>query len=342
MTDALGRIPFEAQAEPRGCGAACLAMIYRSLGRTVPQADIWPRIARRNAFGSVASTTHLMACDAIERGNTAVIVQTRDKIESLRVCSEAGCRTILALRLAPNASAGHYVVLLDVTPRTVALHDPLAGPGRVLPHDELLALWDKPVVPSEMGGGVLIAIGPKEPGEVSCGYCRSPVPEAITCPSCREPVGLRPLAAVGCVAASCPGRLWAGVCCPKCNLMWDGGSQAEPAPEPAIDLGKVFGALDKFEAVAVGVPGVAAHPDFSRIMGQLGQMRGVLTQAVAAEAAARARLEVERQAAAAGIAANIAAMRAKMPPPAEPGSTTLDAVELGRALLDRLAAHPAR
>ncbi|HEY3839596.1 MAG TPA: C39 family peptidase, partial [Bryobacteraceae bacterium] len=63
-------IPYEKQSDPqvnRGCGAACLSMVYRSFGKEVPQAEIWPAIAKKNRFGSIASTSHLMAQDANKR-----------------------------------------------------------------------------------------------------------------------------------------------------------------------------------------------------------------------------------------------------------------------------------
>ena len=56
-------IPYESQSQTennRMCGAACLSMVYRSLGKEVPQSEIWEKIAKVNRFGSLASTTHLM------------------------------------------------------------------------------------------------------------------------------------------------------------------------------------------------------------------------------------------------------------------------------------------
>jgi hypothetical protein len=42
-------------------------MVYRSYGKEVPQTQIWPSIAKPNRAGSLASTTHLMARDALTR-----------------------------------------------------------------------------------------------------------------------------------------------------------------------------------------------------------------------------------------------------------------------------------
>jgi hypothetical protein len=54
------------------CGAASLSMVYRSFGKDVAQAQIWPAIGKQNRFGSFAATTHLMAQDALRRGFAAV------------------------------------------------------------------------------------------------------------------------------------------------------------------------------------------------------------------------------------------------------------------------------
>ena len=97
-------IPYEKQADPKSnrmCGAACLAMVYRSLGGSaegeagttaqtrkrgrdrraekgktpqgkerrasrrraeeLTQAEIWPLISKPNRFGSPSSSTHLMS-----------------------------------------------------------------------------------------------------------------------------------------------------------------------------------------------------------------------------------------------------------------------------------------
>ena len=132
-------IPYERQTDAgsnRDCGAACLSMVYRSLGKKVEQAEIWPAIAKQNHFGSIASTTHLMAKDALNRGFSAVAFQACHPLQALRLCCEAGVRTILNHRLTHDSPQGHYTVLVDVDLRDVVLHDPLYGPSRHVPHDE--------------------------------------------------------------------------------------------------------------------------------------------------------------------------------------------------------------
>src|SRR5580704_4148951 len=91
-------IPYERQSDPqtsRRCGAACLSMVYRSFGKEIPQDEIWPAVAKQNRFGSLASTTHLMARDALSRGFSALAFQARHPLQALLLCRNAGIRAIL-------------------------------------------------------------------------------------------------------------------------------------------------------------------------------------------------------------------------------------------------------
>jgi hypothetical protein len=335
-------LPFEAQTEPRGCGAASLAMIYRALGTPVPQSEIWPHIARRNARGSVASTTCLIARDAISRGFTAIAVQARDRLATLRACEAAGIYAILATRSARNATDGHYTVLTGIDSTNVRLHDPADGPERVLPHAVLLSLWDKPADAVEVTGGMLIAIGMPQDTAAECKSCHARIPDHVDCPRCHHQVLLRPLAPIGCLAASCSARLWQRICCPSCDLLWDasGGATDAPGPgaEPEIDTAKMFAALDAFAAATLAIPGAAAHADVKSLLGELGGMRDKIAGALANDAAARIRLQKQREAAAAAIAAQAASLRARRPPPPPaPTTLTLDPAVLGASLMERLA-----
>ncbi len=332
-------LPFEAQIEPRGCGAASLAMIYRALGKPVPQSEIWPRIARRNARGSVASTTCLIAADAIARGFSAVAVQARDRLGTLSACEATGIHAILHIRSARNEADGHYTVLNGLDSTNVRIHDPSNGPERILPHAVLLSLWDAPANTVEVTGSMLIAIGtPQDESTAACASCRTPIPAHIACPRCHHQVMLRPHAALGCFGATCRARLWARLCCPSCDLLWDAHGDISDGPaKPAIDTAKMFAALDAFATATLAIPGAAAHPDIARLMGELGGMRDKITTALANDAAARVRLAKERQAATMHIEAMVAELRArKPPPPPAPTTLTLDPAALGVALLARL------
>jgi len=117
-------IPYERQSEPetgRTCGSACLSMVYRSLGKEIPQMQIWPSIAKPNRAGNLASTTHLMAQDALTRGFSAIAVQVRYPLQALRICRNSGIRAILNHRLQQDAPTGHYTVMVDLDDKNVVL-----------------------------------------------------------------------------------------------------------------------------------------------------------------------------------------------------------------------------
>ena len=203
----------------RGCGAACLSMIYRSFGKEVPQDEIWPAIAKQNPAGSIASTTHLMAADALSRGLAAVAIQARHPLQALRLCQEAGIHVILNHRLHANSAAGHYTVMVDLDTYHVVLHDPSFGPSRRLTQAELLALWQPHFSNSEIVGNVLIAIGEDPPQAPACRFCHTLTPPSINCPRCNKPIALRPSAVLGCVKRECIARMWSYICCPSCDFM---------------------------------------------------------------------------------------------------------------------------
>jgi hypothetical protein len=216
-------IPYERQADSqtgRTCGATCLSMVYRSLGKEVTQAEIWPAIAKENRFGRVSSTTHLMTRDALSRGFAAMAFQTRHPLHTLRLCRESGIRAILNHRLTDDAPTGHYTVLVDIDDRSVVLHDPYFGPARRLSHADLLELW-QPLLPgSEIIGNVLIGVVAEPRVIRACDLCRSPIPSNVECPRCRRLVGLQPGALLGCLNSACIARMWNYICCPSCDYTW--------------------------------------------------------------------------------------------------------------------------
>src|SRR5580704_11389186 len=113
MSETAVAIPYEKQFDmqaSRTCAAACLSMVYRSFGQEIPQRLIWPLIAKKNLYGRIASTTHLMVADAINRRFAAVAIQVRDPLRALRHCRDSGIQVILNHRLKPDSPAGHYTV----------------------------------------------------------------------------------------------------------------------------------------------------------------------------------------------------------------------------------------
>jgi hypothetical protein len=284
MSSAATVIPFEKQSEKltgRACGAACLSMVYRSLGKPVEQTAIWPAISKENRFGRISSTTYLMTQDAINRGFRAVAIQARNPLDALRLCSARGIRAILNHRAQADSSAGHYTVLVDIDSKDVILHDPLFGAARRLPHAQLLDLWMPQIANSEIVGGVLIAVGmPAEAETPACEFCHTPMLRSIDCPRCGKPTCLEPGAVLACMRDGCIARMWNWVCCPACDCVFSmkdgqaaGASAAAPRPAaaganapavPSVDLAKLFGEIDKFTSQIRSMPGTADNPDIKK------------------------------------------------------------------------------
>src|SRR5262245_29944119 len=221
-------IPYESQERPAGCGAAALAMVYRSLGLSCGQEELWSRVSRpRN--GAPRGFTHLLCRDALGRGLCAVIVRPRDPWRTLTACLAASVRVILHHRIAADDPSGHYSVPVDIDDEGVTLHDPLLGASRRLAREELLRLWSPSGRSSEVVGNVLVAITDEsDPGV--CPSCEEPLPEKLACAACRFSICLRPAVAVGCLRSGCPGRRWEVCYCPSCDMtLWWLHSQVRPA-----------------------------------------------------------------------------------------------------------------
>ena len=264
-------IPYERQASPhtnRMCGAASLSMVYRSFGTPFTQDEIWPRISKPNRFGTTASTTHLMARDALSRGFAAVVTQARQPLQTLRLCREQDIRVILNHRLKADSPAGHFTVLVDIDGEDVVLHDPLFGPRQRLKHAQLLELWQPRFANAEITGNILIAITAREADMPPCPLCGETLPSDVACPRCTRPVPLQPAAATGCVSARCAARMWNYVCCPFCDHTWTFGMPSrEPTPAaPALgesppSFDHVFSEMDRFCRHVLALPALASRPD---------------------------------------------------------------------------------
>jgi hypothetical protein len=346
-------IPYERQSDSdgtRSCGAACLSMVYRSLGKDVPQTEIWPVIAKPNRFGAVSSTTYLMAQDAINRGFRAVVLQARHPLQILRLCRESGARAILNHRPRADSPTGHYSVLVDVLERDAILHDPAYGPSRRVSHAELLALWQPGSPDSEISGFVLIAIAaPKPPSARACEFCHVPFPAGAECPRCKKPVVLLPDEPLGCANTACIARMWNYICCPYCDQAFtfsadaslpsgvsphpgasSPGSQA-PGADP-LNFDKLFAEIDKFSAFILCLPGAADNTDikqhFDHVKQQKEKMILAKAEALARQADDAARManfEKSLKEKKEAHAKRMEELNAQAPP--------LDGNALGRALL---------
>jgi len=284
-------IPYEPQSDPknnRDCGAACLSMVYASLGQPVQQTELWPAVGKENRFGSLASTTHLMAKDALERGFAALAFQARHPLQTLQQCRDLGVRAILNHRLTADRGTGHYSVLVDIDNEHVTLHDPYFGPSRQITHAELLELWQPHYPNSEVVGYMLIAIATPSSDEVRCELCHTSVPDGVGCPHCQEPVDLRPALMLRCVTRTCIARAWNYICCPSCDYTWtfnlppansaeaesDFPNEAAPTPprpkapeESDSDpwkLSAMFAKLDEFVSQVQAIPLAVSNPDVKK------------------------------------------------------------------------------
>jgi hypothetical protein len=343
----------ESQAS-RMCGAACLSMVYGSLGKNTPQEEIWPAISKPGPLGGLASTTHLMAQDAVNRGFKVVVIQARHPLQVLRLCREWGIRAILNHSLQKGSPTGHYSVLVGLNEGDVVLHDPLFGPSRHLSHAEVLALWQPQAANSEILGNVLIGIASDAPTKPECEFCHTPMPKRVDCPRCQTPVGLVPGALMGCMRDGCIARMWNYLCCPACDCMWtftlqpgelppeSPNTESAVAPKPpttATDpwkLDRLLGELNKFRGYVLSLPAAANHP---QIRQQLDFIAGSKERLKLAQAEEFARLKARHD----KLDARIEAMKQRaeerhkkieernspLPP--------LDGDALARALLKNLA-----
>jgi hypothetical protein len=307
MSSAPINIPYEKQSElltGRTCGAACLSMAYRSLGKEVAQTEIWPAISKQNRFGRISSTTHLMAQDALNRGFSAVAIQARHPLQALRLCSGGGIRAILNHRVQSDSPAGHYTVLVDIDSKDVVLHDPLFGAARHLSHAQLLELWLPHIPNSEIVGAVLIAISvPAPPAIPACEFCHTPMRPSVDCPSCGKPIGLEPGAALACMKDNCIARMWNWVCCPTCDYLFSSRNgegagaaatakpaapDANPTAAPGVDIAKLFAEMDRFTSHVLRIPAAANNPDIRKKLEMVEASKIQFKAAHAAELARRA------------------------------------------------------
>jgi predicted double-glycine peptidase len=343
-------IPYEQQSlaeTHRGCGAACLSMVYKSFGKEIAPGEIWPALAKANRFGEVSSTTHLMALHAMSQGFSAVTIQARHPLQVLRLCRDAGIRAILHQRPVPDVSAGHYTVLVDIDEKNVVVHDPALGPNRRMPHAELIELWQPGSAESEILGNVAIGICAEPSPAHVCEFCRTPMPPRIDCPRCGKTLGLSPTAMLGCIVDGCIARMWNYVACPSCDFMWSfqeaAASVAEvpsgaPADRPnrlvVPDLDVAFGQLDKLIAQMLSIPGAANHPDLKAQIDFIQSTKETVRLAQAEEIG-RLNLRMDRAAAALEAKTKFRADR-KRAQESNSAPAPIDGIALGHALLKNL------
>ena len=376
MTRSAGStIPFEGQADRetnRMCGAAALAMVYRSLprpgkedaaarrerrarhagspdgverrrgvrrGADVTQAEILPHVSKPNRLGQPSCATHLMVKDALRRGYAAVAVQATHPLQALATCRANGLRAILNHRLKADGPAGHFTVLTGMDEGGVVLHDPFLGPSHRVPYLELLELWQPRFPNSEIVGNVLIGIATRPDALGKCPACSVPFPAEVPCPRCAGTVPLAPAELLGCVGGACTRRAWSYVCCPSCDFMWSFSGSApkeEPPPEEGLwNLGPLFAALARLETHVLTVPAAAARPDVQQQLASIRENKEKLRLAEQEELARRGEEAARARADSEALAKEEAAIAKAREAAAAPAGP-IDAGKLSDALLKDL------
>lgn len=266
-------IPFEKQLSPRQCGAAVLSMVYRALGLSVPQAEIWQALTPADTTHGGART-HRLAADAHRRGFAALVLQALDPWSLLDECRAHEIAVILNHRSALHAWTGHYSVLVQKTPETVVVHDPHFGPNRRLRKEELLHLWQRNAAPHcEISGNVLVAISrDTSAAEHACDVCQEPVPAEIACPGCAQPIPLKPARLVGCIDPRCSGRRWERLFCAACDRVALGEFSA------AAMLGELAGAGAGSSPLGNGIGALTAGLDRAIANAAPGEGRDLMAQ----------------------------------------------------------------
>lgn len=215
-------IPYEKQIETRVnrmCGAAALAMVYRSFGLTVTQTEIWNNISTPDSRGGRFAKTSVLCQDALGRGLKSIIVKAKDPIRVLHICDKNSVRAILNLRLRSRSVLGHFTVLVRITSKSITCHDPKYGPYRRTSKKNLLDLWLPNTSDCEIGGNILVVLTNKYLTKYICPSCSTEIPDSIECynPKCRKIIPLQPGNILGCVNYYCPERTWHLIFCPYCE-----------------------------------------------------------------------------------------------------------------------------
>lgn len=205
-------IPYEAQRDGNACGAACLCMVYRSLGLACAQAEVLAAVSRRGWRGDRCHT-HMLCQDALSRGLAAVIVRASPDLAALRACLDVPLRIIVQHQLRRGEPSGHYSVLLDAGGDEIVLHDPLEGPSRRVTWREFQLLWQRC---GEVAGQMMLAVAACSRA-ARCETCAAELPAEVPCRLCGKAVPLTPPEALGCLRESCPGRRWRSFFCPWCD-----------------------------------------------------------------------------------------------------------------------------
>ena len=176
-----------------------------SFGKEIPEAEIWPLIAKpNNRFRRRIVNHPLNGASCHQPRLSAVVVQgAPPPLQVLRLCHLAEIRAILNQRARPDVASGHYTVLVDIDDKNVVFyheHPRSLVRYRRMPYAELLSLWQPQSSASEIAGNVVIGIAEKSAAIPACEFCHTAIPLKVDCPRCKKAVGLQPAALLGVVS----------------------------------------------------------------------------------------------------------------------------------------------
>jgi len=170
------------------CGAACLAMVYKSFNKEFDQKSIFYKIAIKVKDGS-ACANFLMARDALRRGFYAInleIRRPRDFIELFKNGNiDDSVRVIVTQRPTMDAKDWHETVLVEVTDKHVIVHDPLLKPSRRIGKEVFLKMWAGGMVTPNAHNNKIVAVAEKKSRRNNCLICGRHISDFTRCPSCR-------------------------------------------------------------------------------------------------------------------------------------------------------------
>lgn len=208
------------------CGAASLAMVYASFGKTYAQNDIFGNIAISNKKGSSTGVLYRMSRDAIDKGFYSLAITAKEPKKVYQVFPEIKekVRIILSHKVKVNWPPGHYTVLVDITKDDIVVHDPAVKPLRHIPKGSFNELWKGRCY-------MLLAVTNVKSDRNNCSVCGKHIPDEVVCPrnKCRKTITLQPKEILGCTDNNCSGRIWAFIYCPYCGVAIDeiSGRQAK-------------------------------------------------------------------------------------------------------------------
>lgn len=207
-------VVYERQINDRACGAAALAMAYRTFGIQIAQEDVWRRLS---PDGTGIRTQQIVA-DARKNGLHALALQARSPWDALRRCIDSSLLVIVNHRPNRSSSLGHFSVVSAIADDYLFLHDPNDGPDRVVPQSRFLEMWSRESYQSQIAGQALVAIGERSTSDDwKCRRCAADIRPTIECSSCRTIYAPEPFAAIGCMRLSCTERTWLRIFCPDCD-----------------------------------------------------------------------------------------------------------------------------